>query len=273
MDVRADLHLHTLHSDGAYSPRQLLTKVSTAGISVISITDHDSIGALDEARAIGDELGVEIVPGVELSASYDSTEIHILGYFFDVTHPTLREALSIFREKRLKRAERIIDKLNKLNIPLSMQSVLDEAAGDSVGRPHIANAMVSQGHAESYHQAFRQYLGDGKPAYERKEGFSPEETIELIAEAGGLSFVAHPGDFLDESTLKRLIDAGLDGIEVTHPSHSPERTQYYRSIVNQYYLLESGGSDFHGGLKNDERALGAFTVPVSVVDTMRHRLF
>ncbi len=273
MDVRADLHLHTSHSDGAYPPREVLAKVKTAGISVISITDHDNIGAIEEAQEAGRELGVEVVPGVELSASFEVAEIHILGYFFDTTHPALREALSIFRERRLKRAERIVDKLNKLNIPLSMQSVLDEAGGDSVGRPHIANAMVSQGHAESYYHAFRQYLGNGKPAFERKEGFSPEETIALIAEAGGLSFLAHPGNYMEESAIRHLIDAGLDGIEVIHPSHSAERVEYYKSIVDQYYLLESGGSDFHGGLKNDERALGAFTVPVSVVDTMRRRLF
>jgi predicted metal-dependent phosphoesterase TrpH len=273
VDGRADLHLHTIHSDGALTPRELLVKAKNAGLGIISITDHDSVNAVVDAVQVGKDLAVEVVPGMELSASYRNGEIHILGYFFDYTNKALLEALTIFREKRKQRIERIVSKLNQLNIPLKLESVWANATGDSIGRPHVANAMVNEGHASSYSQAFNKYLGDGRPAYEKKDGFSPEETIELIRQAGGLSFLAHPGNSIDDNFITRLIDSGLDGIEVVHPSHSPELVQYYRSIVDQYYLLECGGSDFHGGLKNDDHSLGNVTIPTSTVDAMRRRLF
>ncbi len=273
VDGRADLHLHTVHSDGALTPRELLVKARDAGLSVVSITDHDSVGALDLALLDARSLAIEIVPGVELSASYQNGEIHILGYFVDCSNKILLDALAVFREKRKLRVERIVNKLHKLNIPLKLESVFANATGDSIGRPHVANAMVNEGHASSYSQAFHKYLGDGRPAFEKKDGFSPEETIELIRQAGGLSFLAHPGTSVDEDFITHLIDTGLDGIEVVHPSHTPELSQYYRGIVNQYYLLECGGSDFHGGLKNDDQLLGSVTIPTSAVDAMRRRLF
>lgn len=273
MDGRADLHLHTIHSDGALTPQELLDKAKEAGLSVVSITDHDSVSAVTDAVRHARSLDIEVVPGVELSASYQNGEIHILGYFVDCSNKTLLDALAIFREKRKQRVERIVNKLNKLNIPLTIESVFASATGDSIGRPHVANAMVNGGHASSYSQAFHKYLGDGRPAYEKKDGFSPEETIELISRAGGLSFLAHPGTAVEEAFITHLIESGLDGIETVHPSHTPELTLYYRGIVNQYYLLECGGSDFHGGLKNDAQLLGTITISTSAVDAMRRRLF
>ncbi len=272
MDGRADLHVHTQFSDGAHTPRELIRRAHDAGLTAVGITDHDSVGGIAEARIAAAEFGIEVIAGVELSSCFDATEIHILGYFINTEHPVLREALDLFRMRRIKRVERIVSKLNKLNVPLSMEAVLEIATGDSVGRPHVANAMVSHGHADSYYQAFHRYLGDGRPAYERKESFTPEETIKLISESGGLSFLAHPGTMVDEATIKKLIDAGLDGIEVVHPSHTPDQVRYFRNIVNQYYLLESGGSDYHGGLKNDDHTLGAVTVPMGVIEAMRRRL-
>jgi predicted metal-dependent phosphoesterase TrpH len=252
---------------------ELVQKAHGLGLQILGITDHDNVGALDEAVRTGAELGVTIVPGMELSASSPEGEIHVLGYFMDYHSEGLEDALSIFRRKRLERVERIIGKLNRLKIPLTVESVLAEATGDSVGRPHIANALVNNGHASSYHQAFNKYIGDGRPAFEKKDEFSPEETIQLISEAGGLSFLAHPGRSVDENLLHHLIKSGLDGIEVYHPSHPPERIQYYRGIVNEYFLLECGGSDYHGGMKNDDHLLGRIGVPLSTVDMMRRRLF
>ena len=273
MDGKADLHTHTTYSDGSLSPYELIKKAKSVGINVISITDHDSVSGIDEAVEIGKEFGVEVVAGMELSASYKNTEIHILGYFMDYHNKVLQDALAVFREKRRRRAERIVDKLNRMNIPLTIESVLASATGDSIGRPHIANALVSEGHAQSYYQAFNKYLGDGRPAFEKKPECSPEETVELISQAGGLSFLAHPGRTVSEELLFKLISAGLDGIEVVHPSHTNEHIQYYRGIVNEYCLLESGGSDFHGGLKNDEHLFGRVSIPVGTVDVMRRRLF
>jgi predicted metal-dependent phosphoesterase TrpH len=273
VDGKADLHTHTTFSDGSLSPYELIKKAKSVGIDVLGITDHDSVGALDEAVAIGKEFDVEVIAGMELSASYKNTEIHILGYFVDYHSKALQEALAVFREKRLRRAERIVDKLNRMNIPLTIESVLANATGDSIGRPHIANALVNQGHAQSYYQAFNKYIGDGRPAYEKKPECSPEETVRLIADAGGLSFLAHPGRTVSEELLFHLISAGLDGVEVVHPSHTAEHVQYYRGIVNEYCLLESGGSDFHGGAKNDDHLFGRVSIPVATVDVMRRRLF
>jgi predicted metal-dependent phosphoesterase TrpH len=273
VEALADLHTHTTHSDGHNTPLELLQKAKAAGISILGIADHDSVGALEDAIEIGRTMGIEVIPGMELSATSPEGEIHVLGYFMDFRSPELTEALAIFRQKRLERVERIVGKLNRLKIPLTVESVLAEATGDSVGRPHIANALVNNGHAATYHQAFSKFIGEGRPAFEKKAEFSPEETIRLIAAAGGLSFLAHPGRSVDETLLHRLIRSGLDGIEVNHPSHQPEMVQYYRGIVGEYFLLESGGSDYHGGAKNDDHLLGRVGVPASAVDMMRHRLF
>jgi predicted metal-dependent phosphoesterase TrpH len=273
MDLKADLHLHTTYSDGALSPQELVEKAHHAGLHTIAVTDHDSVGAVAEALQHSNALGMEVIPGVELSASTERSEVHILGYFIDTSSPEFLDALVALREKRMRRIERIVDKLNKMNIPLTMDEVLINKSGDSLGRPHVANAMVNQGHATSYYQAFSKYLGDGRPAFEKKDCFSPQETIDLIAAAGGLSFLAHPGVGLEDDCVKQLIDQGLDGIEVVHPSHSPEVVRYYRDIVSQYYLLECGGSDFHGGLKNDEHLLGKISVPLASVEAMKRRLF
>jgi len=269
----ADLHTHTTHSDGHHSPLELLRKAKAAGIAILGISDHDSVGGLEEAIEAGRTMGIEVIPGMELSATSPEGEIHVLGYFMDYRSPVLTDALSLFRQRRIERVERIVGKLNRMKIPLTVESVMAEATGDSVGRPHIANALVNGGHAATYHQAFSRFIGEGRPAFEKKADFSPEETIQLISAAGGLSFLAHPGRAVDEGLLHRLIRSGLDGIEVCHPSHTPELVQYYRGIVSEYFLLESGGSDFHGGAKGDDHLLGRIGVPPAAVEMMRHRLF
>jgi hypothetical protein len=153
-----------------------------------------------------------------------------------------------------------------------MDAVLEKAGKGSVGRPHIANALVEHGLTDSYNEAFLKYLGTGRPAYERKFQISPREAIELIAFAGGLSFIAHPGCYLEEDLLQELLELGIDGIEVVHPSHNPEREAHYRGIASQYYLLTSGGSDYHGGRKNGEELLGRYTVSEEQVAEMKRRL-
>ncbi len=270
---RADLHLHTTYSDGALSPYELIKKAKTANLHIISITDHDNVNAIDDAIEIGKEFGVEVIPGVELSVNVGDKEAHILGYFVDYKHLAFLEHLSMFRRERLRRAERIVEKLNNLNVPLKLEDVLDRAGTASIGRPHIATALVEGGLAESYREVFSKYIGFGCPAYEKKYQLSPTEATQLVATAKGLSFLAHPGKYMTDGALLQLIKAGLDGVEVVHPSHSPENTSHYRGIVNEYFLLESGGSDFHGGKKNDDGVLGVFTIPVEWVENMRRRLF
>jgi len=272
MEGKADLHMHSTYSDGTLTVEQLVRKAADAGLSIISLTDHDNASGIGEAIGVGAEVGVEVIPGMELSASVGDQDIHILGYFFDHTNAQLQEYLSIFRAERVKRAERIVGKLNNMNIPLSMDAVLDQAGTGSVGRPHIANALFEEGLTGTYHEAFFKYIGFGKPAYEKKYQISPSDAIRLISSAGGLSFIAHPGNFIDEKTLLSLIKEGVDGIEVIHPSHSPERTAYYNGIVSEYFLLASGGSDFHGGKRNDFEAIGKYFVSEKHIDMMRHQL-
>ena len=269
----ADLHLHTTHSDGALSPETLMRRVQKAGLSIVSITDHDNVGGLDEAIETGKSLGIEVVPGVELSVALNDKDIHLLAYFFDYTNQKLLEYLAFFRYERLKRAERIVQKLNDINVSLNMDSVLDQAGIGSVGRPHIASALLEEGLIESYHEAFMKYIGVGAPAYEKKYQLSPLEATQLVAQAGGLTFLAHPGKYTTDFELSALIQSGLDGIEVVHPSHNEARQEFYRGVVHQYFLLECGGSDYHGGRKNDDQTLGTYTVPLQIVEDMRTRLF
>lgn len=272
MEGKADLHMHTTHSDGVYSTSELVRKANEAGLTTISITDHDNVAAVDEAIEVGKGYGIDVIPGVELSAGVGEQEVHILAYFFDHKNKHLLDYLAFFRIERMKRAERIVEKLNGLNVPLSLDAVLERAGTGSVGRPHIATALFEEGLTDSYHEAFYKYIGNGKPAYEKKYQVSPQAAIELIASAGGLSFVAHPGSSIDEEVLLEFINEGVDGIEVVHPSHSPERVMHYSGIVSEYFLLASGGSDFHGGRKNDQEIFGKYYISLDHVQEMRRRL-
>ncbi len=267
-----DLHCHTTASDGACTPRELLQRAARAGLTAVGITDHDSVGGIDEAIEEGRKLGLTVIPGIELSATLRGADVHILGYFLDHHDAGLEEYLVFLRAERVKRAERIVEKLQALQIPLRIESVLERAGSGAVGRPHIANAMVDEGLTGSYHEAFLKYIGFGKPAYEDKYQISPRRAVEIVSAAGGLSFIAHPGAALDERTLLDLLHVGVDGIEVVHPSHNAERVAYYRDVVARHGLLASGGSDFHGGRRNDEGALGTFRVGAEELNAMKHRL-
>lgn len=270
---RADMHLHTIYSDGIYSPEALIDKCAALGIFTIALTDHDHIGGIQKAQEYGTTVGVEVISGVELSVSMEGKDIHILGYFFDPTNKQLQEVLSFFREQRFKRAERMVHKLNALHIPITMDAVLHHAREGAVGRPHIAHAMVTEGYVTSYHEAFARYLGTDCPAYETKYRLSPQEALKIIAQAGGLSFLAHPGKYATNGNIDKLIKLGLDGIEVIHPAHNESQVSFYRSLTEQYFLLESGGSDYHGVAPYEEKILGSYTIPESTVLHLKQRLF
>ena len=269
--IKVDLHTHTNKSDGALSPSELVLKAKKGGLSTISITDHDSVNALDEAIEVGKDIGVNVIPGVELSTDIEDREVHLLGLFLDTQNEELKKYLNFFREERLYRAKRIVNKLNNLGHFISIDDVLDHAQSSAIGRPHIAFAMVARGIVSNYYEAFGKYIGDDGPAYEKKIHVSPKSALKIISDAGGLSFVAHPC-YMPESVLTTLIKAGIDGIEVIHPAHNDYQVRFYRGIVNQYCLLESGGSDFHGGGKGDDNNLGKFFVNQSKLDAMQKML-
>ena len=271
MNGKVDLHTHTSYSDGFYSPKELILNAKEAGIELISICDHDNIAGIGEATEIGKTIGVEVIPGLEISSDIKDKEIHILAYFYEPGNEELERYLAFFREERLKRAVRIVNKLKSIGLYLTIEDVMEKAQNCAVGRPHIAQALLEKGLISSYYEAFNKYIGNGCPAYEKKVHLSPQSAFKIISDAGGLSFIAHPG-YMPESLLKELITAGVDGIEVIHPSHSPTQVKFYRGIVNEYFLLESGGSDFHGGKREDENNLGKYYVNRTVVDAMRQRL-
>jgi len=273
-NIRADLHTHTNYSDGNLTPEQLIGKAKAAGLAYLAITDHDNVDAVEEAIEIGKSVGIEIVPGVEISSEHNGREVHILGYFFDYKDEALLSYLKNFRAERLKRAQGIVDKLNQINIPLHIDAVLAQVKGNgSIGRPHIAIAMLDAGYTDTYIEAFNKYIGDGKPAYVKKPNLSTQEAIKLIAKSKGLSFVAHPGKNVRDEELIQIIEFGIDGIEIIHPSHSQTDSAYFQKTAGQYFLLESGGSDFHGGRINDESIIGKFWVGEQKVLAMKNRLF
>ena len=271
MAQKTDLHTHTFFSDGFYAPEDLVIKAHTQEIEQLSITDHDNVNGISEAIECAAKLDIEIIPGLEISSDIRDTEVHILGYFIDPKNPELGHYLNFFREERYKRAIRMVKKLNILGLNVTIDDVLVYAKNSAIGRPHIAQALLAKGQVKSFFEAFYKYIGNHAPAYERKVHLSPQSAFKIINDAGGLSFIAHPGN-MPEILIKELIDAGVDGIEVVHPSHSPEQTRFYRGIVNEYFLLECGGSDFHGGKREDDENLGKFYTTSKVVDAMKTRL-
>ncbi len=274
-NIKADLHTHTYYSDGYHTPEELIQSAKQAGLTHIAITDHDNVDAIDEAIEIARGYDIEIVPGSEISAEHNGKETHILAYYIDHKNEELLDYLKNFRKERMKRAEKIIAKLNELDMPVKLEDVLVHVKGNgSVGRPHIAVAMIEGGFVNNYYDAFNKYIGDDKPAYVKKPNISTKDAIKLINRCGGLSFIAHPGKGLrHNNSLFEMIEFGIDGIEVIHPSHTDYDIEYFRDIASQYFLLESGGSDFHGGRINDVSILGRYYISEIKLTAMKNRLF
>ncbi len=262
-----DLHLHTNHSDGYHSPAEVVSKARKAGLRAIGITDHDEISALPEAEAAGLELGVEVVTGVELSVYFQKQDIHILGYCFDRDNGGLNDYLAIFKSERVKRAGLIVDKLSELGMTISLDDVFELSGTGSVGRPHIANVLLSKGLVSSFQEVFDKYLGDGKPANVPKYRMDIEKAIEIVTGAGGICSIAHPGIQLSNKDVMAVIRMGIHGIEATHPKHGVDRSSFYRHLARNHGLVATGGSDFHGGARS-EAALGKYTVPYETIAEM-----
>lgn len=273
--IKADLHTHTNYSDGHHTPEELILKAKDAGLNYLAITDHDNVDGIEEAIELGKQHDIYIVPGAEISAEHNGKETHILAYFLNYKNEELLDYLKNFRKERLKRAEKIVVKLNELNIPLKLEDVLLRVKGNaSIGRPHIAIALIEGGLVSSYYDAFNKLIGEDKPAYVKKPNISAKDAISLINRCGGLSFIAHPGKSLrNNNSLFELIELGIDGIEVIHPSHNDYDIEYFKDIASQYFLLESGGSDFHGGRINDASILGKYFITEQKILAMKNRLF
>jgi len=269
MEIKADLHTHTTASDGAFDAATLVGKLHDANISIFSVTDHDTVGSIPAAMGAARELQMECIPGIEMNTWLDESDVHILGYFFDYTAPAMMEYTARCKRERLKRAEKMIEKLNALHIPLTMEEVLRQSNGAVVGRPHIAAALLAGKYTSVFAEAFYKYIGNSGPAYEPLRHFSFPEALTLMHSLGGIAVIAHPA-IISEETLLQAINAGADGIEVTHPSSSTSQSNMYRSIASEYFLIETGGSDFHGGARNDLPNLGKYWIPGERVEKIRN---
>lgn len=254
-----DLHTHSTASDGARAPADVAHAARAAGLSAFALTDHDTIAGLADARVAASLLGIRLINGVELSAVEDDTETHVLGLHLS-EFGELDHRLVELREMRLTRAARIVEKLNGLKIPVTLDAVLHQAAGGAVGRPHVARAMIAGGWALDFREAFEKYLGNGRPAYVAKERLGIADAIGLIHRAGGLAILAHPGGGCPRERIASLAGLGLDGVEVLHPSHSWDDSRRLDAWASELDLVRSGGSDWHGS-SDAARTLGIMRVP------------
>lgn len=241
----ADLHLHSSFSDGEWSPQEIIKQAKELGLSAVAIADHDTVDAIVNLKEEISTAGIELIPAVEINTDLDDKEIHILGYLIDIDSPILISVLKNQREARVRRNKEIINKLNRLGFKLSFEEVLALAGGDSIGRPHIAQVLVKKGYVESKEEAFNKLLKRGCPGYVPRCSISWREAIAVINEAGGIAVLAHPGKSFVDHLVPMMVKEGLQGIEIWHPSHSPEDIQHYLRLAETFSLLATGGSDAH----------------------------
>jgi 3',5'-nucleoside bisphosphate phosphatase len=244
-----DLHMHTTASDGRLTPAELVARVHSAGLTTISVTDHDTVAALAEVTALASPLGIRVIPGIEITAVDRGRDLHMLGYFFDPDSEPLLALLVSQRALRVARVREIAGVLAALDRPIDIDSVLLSAAarpGSSVGRPQIARALVAAGHAASVQDAFDRWLAAGRPAFVPRTGPGAGEVIDAIHAAGGLASFAHPGVTARDDLIAPLVARGLDAVEAHHADHTPEQVSAYRAMARTLGALITGGSDFHG---------------------------
>ncbi|MFF3192439.1 PHP domain-containing protein [Streptomyces misionensis] len=272
--MRIDLHCHSTASDGTDTPAELVRKAAAAGLDVVALTDHDTTRGHAEAIAAL-PAGLTLVPGAELSCRLDGVSMHMLAYLFDPEEPALLAERELVRDDRVPRAKGMVAKLNALGVPVTWEQVERIAAGGSVGRPHVASALVELGVVETVSDAFTdQWLADGGRAYVEKHETDPFEAIRLVKAAGGVCVFAHPaaakrGRTVPESAIAKMAAAGLDGIEVDHMDHDAETRERLRGLAKDLGLLVTGSSDYHGTRKTVE--LGAYTTDPEVYGEITRR--
>ena len=270
---KAELHAHTTFSDGVLSPRQLVEEAQCVGLTALAVTDHDIVDGVAPARAAARDLEVEldlaIIAGVEFSTNLHGHEIHVLGLFIDDDNAELIASTVRSREFRTQRAEEIVERLNQLGHQVDFRTV--EAAADkgSIGRPHIARALVQHGVATTPDQAFRRLIGIGKPTFVPKPTLEVTEVIGVVHGAGGVAILAHPASTrVGEGQIRELATLGLDGFEIQHPKHGPSARRKLTALIDDLGLLPSGGSDFHGP-GSGRTKLGAHAVPLQTMEALR----
>lgn len=265
--MRFDLHSHSNRSDGALAPAALVERAVAKGVQGLALTDHDTIAGWDEARAAaGGRL--ELVGGIELTTrAPGGPNVHVLGYFPAGRPEGLAELLAGLRKARVERVHRMVEQLRRHGVALDPVEILKADAADSVGRPHVALALVARGHAAGIDDAFRLFLRKGRPGFVPLEAPTPEEGVRRLRAAGGAPVVAHPGNYPDDGFIERLVPLGLSGIETYHPDNAG-REKRYEAMAERWGLAATGGSDFHGHDERKHAEIGTFTTPASEFDKL-----
>ena len=252
---RIDLHTHSKHSDGTLAPTGLVELAAKEGLRAVALTDHDTVSGVEEALAVGARLGIEVIPGCEVSTSYQRRSVHVLAHGVPLADPAFDAFLETVRAARTERNRLMLERLAELGCPLEQEEVARHAEGRIVARPHFAQAMIDRGYVPDFRAAFDRYLRDGGPAYIVVDRTSPAEAVAAIRAAGGTATIAHPRqiDLEDDDAwdafFGELVDAGLAGIEVYHPSHKRSHRTYFGALADRFGLVRTGGSDFHGSNK------------------------
>jgi len=266
------MHVHTTASDGTDSPEEIVARAKMLGLEALAITDHDTLEGIEPAMTAGCLYKIEVIPGIELSTVYGDEEIHVLGYLMDLDCRDFLNKISLFRSLRAGRIEKMVTKLQKLGIPVDIERVMAISGSGSIGRPHLAVAMVEIGAVADIAEAFDKYIGAGCPAYVPRFKVEPVEAVRLILDAGGIPVLAHPGLCNSSVLIPHLVQKGLIGLEAYHPAHSRELSAYYCRLAEDYGLIATGGSDYHGKGYKEGVELGMRTVPYTVLQEMKKRL-
>jgi predicted metal-dependent phosphoesterase TrpH len=277
--ARYDLHAHTDASDGALNPEQLVDLALERGVRVLAVADHDTTAGVLPCKKAAEGRGLEVWDAIELSADEFSVDIHVLGYFVNPKNDNLQDTLVTLRHSRLDRGRKMVDRLNELGMTISWSRVQEIAGEGSVGRPHIASAMLENGYINSIKEAFDNFIGNGGPAHVDREKLTPAETVGLIREAGGFASLAHPQYLLSETPEDRrsfdiegyvgqLVSQGLEGIEVYYPDLSESLQRRFIELARRYDLIKTGGTDFHG-LPGQDRTPGDVWIPEETIVRMR----
>ncbi len=268
-----DLHVHTTASDGKLSPEEVVRLSVNMNLIGLAITDHDTMEGIESAfqYITQEDLDTELIPGIEFSTESGSDEVHILGYYLDSQNPKLRLKLEELNKSRDERALKMVERLSFLGLPIEYDRVKELAGGEVLGRPHIAEAMIERGYVFTVREAFKRFLGRNQPAYVPRYKFEPQAAIKLIRDCGGISVLAHPGLLGDLKIVSRIIEQGINGIEVYYPEHSEEQTLFFEEIAAENGLLLTGGSDFHGR-SGDSGQLGSVRVKKELVQAIKQRL-
>ena len=267
-----DLHTHSLRSDGALTPADLVARAATRGVRILALADHDTLSGAAEATGVGERLGVRVIPSTELNTESEWGDVHVLGYFLDPADAALEDRLRWLRDNRGRRIELMVEKLNALGYPVALARVQEIAQGGSLGRPHLAQALFEAGHVRTYDSAFDTLIAKDAPAYVSRVGLTPLEAVALVVAHGGVPSLAHPFTVVGlEELMPQLVAAGLVGIETYYGSHPPSMTAVCLSLARRYGLVPTGGSDFHGRGDHGAPLGGTFVPPETIPALEAHR--